>query len=80
MWFTLRSRSPEDVRNDVFREPYPERDVGSPPPPELYNIAEDPLERENLVDKYPSRARKMLQELETWFEEVEAERATIDDE
>ena len=28
----------------------------------------------------PARVTRMLSELETWFEEVEAERATIDNE
>ena len=48
--------------------------------PELYNITEDPLEREDLALTYPDRVHRMLSELETWFEEVEAERAGIDDE
>ena len=59
--------------------PFPPRQVPPPPPLELYNIADDPLERDNLAESYPGRVRKMMRELETWFEEVEAERATIDD-
>jgi hypothetical protein len=50
--------------------------VPPPPPPELYNIAEDPLEQRNLAAQYPVRVHSMLAALETWFEEVEAERAT----
>jgi len=80
-WLPVSMYMPEYfIRHGVFQAPYPERQVPAPPPPELYNIAEDPLERQNLAEKYPERARKMLCELETWFEEVEAERATIDDE
>jgi arylsulfatase A-like enzyme len=79
-WLWVSMYGPEHfVDNGIFRQPYPEREVGPPPPPELYNVAQDPLERENLADRYPDRVRKMLQELETWFEEVEAERATITD-
>jgi arylsulfatase B len=79
-WLPVSMYMPEHfINNGIFSPPYPERDVPDPPTPELYNIAEDPLERENLMEEYPERARKMLQELETWFEEVEAERATIDD-
>lgn len=59
--------------------PFPERDVPAPHEPELYNIAEDPGEEHNLAERHPDRVRKMLGELEAWFEEVEHERATIDD-
>ena len=60
------------LRNGVLRsEPPP------PPPAELYNLAADPLEQHNLAGQDPDRVTRMLRELETWFEEVEAERATI---
>ena len=49
-----------------------------PPPPELYNIATDPLELDNVAEAHPDRVRRMRTKLEAWFEEVEAERATID--
>ena len=79
-WLPVSMYAPEHfMRNGIFRQPYPPREVPSPPPAELYNIAEDPLEQEDLAEQHPERARKMLAELETWFEEVEAERATIDD-
>jgi hypothetical protein len=67
------------IRNGVLCDPEPHREVPPAPAPELYNIAKDPLERENLAEKYPDRARKLLRELENWFEQVEADRATIDD-
>jgi len=57
----------------------PERDVPPPPTPELYNLAEDPLEQRNLADVYPGRVQALLRQLETWFEEVDAERRTIAD-
>lgn len=69
-----------DKHHDICRDPEPERHIPDPPPPELYNIARDPLERENLAGVEHDRAARMLRELETWFEEVEAERASIDDE
>ena len=78
-WLWVSMYGPEHfLRNGIFGQPYPEREVPPPPPPELYNMAEDPLERENLADRYPERVRQMVCELETWFEEVEAERATIE--
>ena len=67
------------VENGVIQEPDPPRDVPPPPPPQLYNIADDPLERIDLADREPERTARMARELETWFEEVEAERTTIDD-
>ena len=42
-------------------------------------VREDPLEQSDLADEYPERVRAMLGALETWFEKVEADRATIDD-
>ena len=67
------------IENGVIQEPDPPRDVPAPPPAELYNIADDPLERHNLAETEPARARKMLTELETWFEHVEADRRSIED-
>ena len=79
-WLPVSMYGPEHfIHNGIFRPPYPPREVPPPPPPELYNTAEDPLEQRNLADQYPEKTRKMLRELETWFAEVEAERATIDD-
>ena len=59
--------------------PEPERQIPPPPPPELFNLAADPLEKLNVADQHPDRVARMLQDLESWFEEVESERATIDD-
>ena len=46
---------------------------------ELYDLSVDPGEAHNVAEQHPDRARKMLHELESWFEDVEAERRTIDD-
>ena len=79
-WLRVSMYEPEHfIENGIIQEPDPPREVPRPPPAELYNIREDPLERRNLADEYPERARAMLCALETWFEEVEADRATIDD-
>ncbi len=67
------------LEHGVVQEPYPEREVPPPPPAELYNIAQDPLEQTNVADEHPDMARRLLRDLETWFEEVEADRAAIDD-
>lgn len=78
-WLRVSMYEPEYfIQNGILRGE-PERHVPPPPPPELFNLREDPLEQHNLADKYPSRVRSLLCALETWFEEVEAERATIQD-
>jgi len=70
-------------RNEPWKEfepitgEFPPRYVPAPPPPELYNIAADPLERENLAPGHPARVARMLRALESWFEDVEADRASI---
>jgi len=79
-WLKVSMYEPEHfLENGVIQEPDPPRDVPPPPPAELYNLSEDPLERNDLADAEPDRARRLLTDLENWFEEVEAERATIDD-
>lgn len=60
--------------DDIVRTPQPERAVPPPPPPQLFDISQDPLEQHDLADEHPQRVRNMLDELEGWFEEVDAER------
>ncbi len=79
-WLQISMYTPEKlIAGGLVRGPDPRGPVPDPPPPELYNIATDPLEKTNLADRYPNRVHKLLAELETWFEKVERERATIDD-
>ena len=67
---------PEQITS-LLADPEPRRIIPEPPPPELYNIATDPMEKENLADTDPARVSRMLIELETWFEEVETERRRL---
>ena len=67
------------IEKGIYTGPYPERIIPPPPPPELYDIADDPLEQHDRAGEHPERVRRMLRELESWFEEVEAERRTIED-
>ena len=69
---------PENV-TEIRRWPEPERVIGDPPRPVLYNIADDPLEERDLWDDEPQKAARMLNDLENWFEEVETERRSIPD-
>ena len=47
--------------------------------PMLFDLELDPGEQHNLAKAEPQRAADLLRELESWFEEVEAERLTIAD-
>jgi arylsulfatase A len=79
-WLRVSMYEPEHfIDNGIIREPDPRREVPPPPSPELYNISDDPLEQQNLAEEHPDIAGRMLQELETWFGEVEADRASIPD-
>ena len=83
--------SPEDSRIDralkyepesiagITHEPEPQRVVPSPPPAELYNLKDDPLEQHDLAAAQPARVSSMLTALEKWFHEVETERRSIND-
>jgi hypothetical protein len=53
--------------------------VPPPPEPELYHIASDPLETRNVAAEHPDTVHRLLTGLETWFEDVEADRRSIGD-
>jgi arylsulfatase A len=67
------------LEHGVIRDPDPPREIPPAPAPELYNIAQDPLEQCNLAADYPDQVHRLLTGLETWFEDVDAERRTIND-
>ncbi len=79
-WLKISMYEPERlIDGGLLRDPEPPRSVPDPPHPELYNIADDPHEKANLADRHPDIVHRLLRELETWFEEVERARATIED-
>lgn len=47
--------------------------------PELFNLADDPGEQNNVAREHPDITRRLLDELQTWFDNVEADRQTIND-
>ncbi|MCE2473554.1 MAG: sulfatase-like hydrolase/transferase [Anaerolineae bacterium] len=55
---------------DIIREPDPPRTVPEPPASLLFNIAEDPFERQDLAAQQPQRVASMERELERWFVDV----------
>jgi arylsulfatase A len=61
-------------------EPEPERIIAEPPPAELYHIGEDPAETQDRAGSHPDRVSRMQAELETWFDEVEADRRQVAEE
>ncbi len=67
---------PERVR--LMTDPEPERTIPDPLPIELYDVESDRAEADNLAEREPERAARMLSELEEWCEEVEAERKRLE--
>jgi arylsulfatase A-like enzyme len=70
----LHKKDPQAITGLV---PVPRIRMPPPEPPELYDLSVDPFEREDLAARHPDRVARMLRSLETWFEDVEAERLTI---
>lgn len=64
-----------DQHTDIRRAPYPARSLlGMPPEPELYNLAADPLECQDVAADHPQRVAGMSAALGRWFEDVEGDR------
>jgi hypothetical protein len=57
----------------------PERLKPTPPPAQLFDIVNDPFERNDLAVQEPTRVSKMTNALATWFEDVEHDRLSIHD-
>ncbi len=67
-------QNPEQFTQIMHIQPRSEFSYGPPLPAELYNLKDDPEEKNNLADREEDRTRRMICELEKWFEEVEADR------
>ena len=60
---------PEHV-TDIIHDPEPPRETPPPQPAQLYNIADDPGERDGLAPQHPARVATMEAALERWFVDV----------
>lgn len=70
-WLDTSIYEPEYfIENGIIKDPAPEVVLPAPPPVELYNLKDDPLEQKNLASDHPQRVRKMEAELLDWFEDV----------
>ncbi len=59
-----------ELYGDIVREPAPAQAAPSPPPSLLFNIADDPFERNDLAAQYPQKVAAMEAALERWFIDV----------
>ncbi len=69
---------PEGIAG-ICRDPEPQREIPEPDPALLFKLDDDPYEQKDLAAACPDRVRTMQQELDRWFESVEAERRNIRD-
>lgn len=77
-WLDVSMYRPEHfLEHGLVTEPEPARTLSQPRPPQLFNLREDPLEAHNLAANQPDRVHRMAAALTTWFEQVEADRATL---
>jgi arylsulfatase A-like enzyme len=54
--------------------PLPDRTIPPAPPPQLFDLATDPFELDDLAATQPARTASMVAALGSWFEEVELDR------
>lgn len=74
-WLSVSMYQPEYfISNGILDERPADRVVPAAARPLLFNLRADPLEQHDLASTHPDRAHRMAGAIETWFEEVEAER------
>ncbi len=77
--FDIALKYHPELFNDISRIPEPERRMPVAPPAQLFNLKDDPGEENDLAATYPARVDQMLSSLESWFQDVEADRLSIGD-
>jgi arylsulfatase A len=79
-WNHISVYGPEHfIHNGIFQPPYPTVQLGPTQPPLLFNIRNDPYERNDLATADPDRVARLGRELDHWFEDVEHDRRSITD-
>ncbi|MGB1127066.1 MAG: sulfatase-like hydrolase/transferase [Opitutales bacterium] len=63
------------IDNGIITDPSPEVEYPAPKPLELYNLKDDPLERNNLANSHPLQVQRMEADLNKWFQDVCADLA-----
>ena len=58
----------------VIADPEPERILSSPRGAQLFNVAQDPQEENDVALAHPERVRAMTVKIENWFEDIERDR------
>ena len=66
-----------DKYTDIMRAPEPDRALPASPAPQLFDLIDDPFERQDLASSQAERVHRMEKELAAWFEEVELERRSV---
>jgi arylsulfatase A-like enzyme len=75
----IQSKYNPEKYSDILRTPDPARIKPTAPPAQLFDIAIDPSEQNDLASMEPARVSKMTTALASWFEEVEQDRISIRD-
>jgi hypothetical protein len=79
-WNHISVYGPEHfIHNGILQPPYPTVQLGPTQPPLLFNIRNDPHERNDLAAADPDRVARLGRELDNWFEDVERDRRSITD-
>lgn len=77
-WLKTSMYEPEYfIENGIITDPDPERSVGDPLEPELYDIDADPGELKNIAAENPDLVNNMKTRLFNWFESEMREYNTI---
>jgi len=79
-WKTVALYLPEYfIKNGIMENKDLVKAPQEVPEPELYNISNDYMETIDLSKQYPERVKKMSEELDRWFKDIEAERLNSND-